>query len=57
MDLRDKFIIDLFDVMHDFDQGTPRFKDMSKDDQNRARLLAEGMVEKGWHFDAEKGKL
>ena len=51
MDLREKFIIDLFDVMHDFDQGTPKFKDMSPEDQQRARLLAEGMTDKGWFLN------
>lgn len=56
MDLREKLIEDLFDVMHDLDKGIPRFKEMPPADQQRARIIAEGMIEKGWHFDAEKGK-
>ena len=54
MDLREKFISDLFDVMHDFDKGTPRFKDMHPDDKHRARILAQEMVKKGWYCDIDK---
>lgn len=56
MDLREKFITDLFEVMHEMDKGIPRFKEMAAEDKRRSLLIGEGMVNRGWHFDAEKGK-
>ena len=56
MDLREKFITDLFDSMHDLDKGIPRFKEMSDDDQRRSLIIGEGMVKRGWFVDPEKGK-
>lgn len=57
MDLREKFIEDLFYVMHDKDKGNPSFEDLADDEKISARILAEGMLKRGWYVDAEKGKL
>ena len=56
MDLREKFIIDLFDSMHDMDKGIPRYKEMPPEDRPRALAIGEGMVKRGWYCDPEKGK-
>jgi hypothetical protein len=57
MDLREKFIIDLFDSMHDMDKGSPRYKEMPPSDRPRALAIGEGMIKRGWYIDTEKGKL
>lgn len=51
MDLREKFITDLFDSMHDLDKGIPRFKEMPNEDKRRALDIAEGMIKLGWIFN------
>lgn len=56
MDLREKFIIDLFDSMHDMDKGIPRYKEMPREDRPRALAIGEGMIKRGWYIDPEKGK-
>lgn len=55
MDLREKFVIDLFSVIHKTDKGQAKFEEMGQEDQQRSRDLAEGMLKKGWYVDPEKG--
>ena len=56
MDLREQFIICLFDAMHEIDKGIPQYKDMSADDRRRSLIIGEGMVKRGWYIDPEKGE-
>ena len=55
MDLREQFIIDLFESMHDLDKGIPRYKEMPPQDRHRALAIGEGMIKRGWYIDPEKG--
>lgn len=54
MDLRDKFIKDLFDIIYKTDKGNKKYEEMSLDDQQRARELGEGMLKRGWYIDPER---
>ena len=56
MDLRDKFLEDLFDAMHQQDKGNPDYKNVSDNDRIAGRPIAEIMLDKGWYLDPEKGK-
>lgn len=54
MDLRDKFLIDLFDVMHEMDKGNPDYTNLSDDQKIKARAVSEGMIKRGWFLNHER---
>jgi hypothetical protein len=56
MDLREKFLRDLFKAMFEQDKGNPKYDDLEDAQKVKAFPIAEFMIKQGWYFDPEKGK-
>lgn len=56
MDLREKFLRDLFDCMHRQNQDPFKYEELQGENLDWAEGMAEMMLKKGWYCDTEKGK-